>query len=76
MERDAQQAAQAGPAEGEAPPEPEGPSAADAKMQEHQVKMQIAQQKAELDMRIKQAKFEQEQAIRDAENVMKMREIS
>jgi hypothetical protein len=76
VERDAQQAAQAGPAEGEAPPEPEGPSAADAKMQEHQVKMQIAQQKAELDMRIKQAKFEQEQAIRDAENVMKMREIS
>ena len=76
QERDAQQAAQEGPAEGEAPPEPEGPSAADSKMQEHQVKMQIAQQKAELDMRIKQAKFEQEQAIRDAENVMKMREIS
>ena len=41
---------------------------------EHQLKMQMAQQKAELDMQIKQAKFEQEQAIRDAENVMKLRE--
>lgn len=70
MQRDAAQAAPEGQ---EAPPEA-GISAADSKMQEHQVKMQIAQQKAELDMSIKQAKFDQEQAMRDAKNVMEMRE--
>ena len=46
----------------------------DAKLQEHQMKMQMAQQKAQLDMEIKQAKFNQEQAMRDAANVMKMRD--
>lgn len=77
MERDAQQeAAQAGSAEGQGQPQAQDTSALDAKLQEHQIKMQIAQQKAELDMRIKQAKFEQEQAIRDAENVMKMRDLT
>ena len=70
MQRDAAQAALEGQ---EAPPEA-GISAAESKMQEHQVKMQIAQQKAELDMSIKQAKFDQEQAMRDAKNVMEMRE--
>ena len=42
-----------------------------SKMEEHQLKMQMAQQKAQLDMEIKKAKFEQEQAMRDAENVLK-----
>jgi len=41
-----------------------------AKMQEHQIKMEIAQQKAELDMQIKRAKFDQEQAMRDAQNAL------
>ena len=64
----------------EAPPEgggegqPQGDPNMEAKLQEHQLKMQMAQQKAELDMQLKRAKFEQEQAMRDASNVMKMRE--
>ena len=45
-----------------------------SKIQEHQLKMDMAKQKAELDMELKRAKFEQEQAMRDASNVMKMRE--
>jgi|TARA_R100000655_G_scaffold99132_1_gene142817 hypothetical protein len=49
-----------------------GVSELDLKVQEHQMKMQMAQQKAEVDMSIKQAKFEQEQAIRDAENAAKL----
>ena len=44
------------------------------KMQEHQIKMQIAQQKAELDMKIRQAKFDQEQSMRDAQAALKFRE--
>ena len=36
--------------------------------------MQITQQKAELEMAIKQKKFDQEQAIRDAEAALKFRE--
>ena len=44
-------------------------------MQEHQIKMQITQQKAALDMQIKQAKFEQEQALRDAETAMEIQEL-
>jgi protein-arginine kinase activator protein McsA len=43
-------------------------------MQEHQIKMQIAQQKAELDMKIRQAKFDQEQSMRDAAAALKFRE--
>lgn len=45
-----------------------------SQIQEHQLKMDMAKQKAELDMELKRAKFEQEQAMRDAANVMKMRE--
>tara|TARA_Y100001938_G_C8095786_1_gene438030 strand:+ start:1304 stop:3541 length:2238 start_codon:yes stop_codon:yes gene_type:complete len=52
--------------------EPQVDQALAAKMQEHQIKMQIAQQKAELDMQIKRAKFDQEQAMRDAKNAMEM----
>jgi len=54
--------------------EQQGDPMMDAKLQEHQMKMQMAQQKAQLDMEIKQAKFNQEQAMRDAANVMKMRD--
>lgn len=45
------------------------------KQAEHDMKMQMAREKATLDMQIKQAKFQQEQAERDALNVLKMREI-
>tara|TARA_R100001510_G_C7656708_1_gene217050 strand:+ start:5737 stop:7959 length:2223 start_codon:yes stop_codon:yes gene_type:complete len=44
------------------------------KMQEHQMKLDMARQKAELDMELKQAKFRQEQAIEDAKTVAKLRE--
>ena len=68
LQRDQMQAAP----EGE---QPAGDPAAAAKMQEHEMKMQMAQQKATLDMEIKQAKFEQEQAMRDAKNVLDMRQV-
>jgi hypothetical protein len=45
------------------------------KQAEHEMKMQMAREKASLDMEIKRAKFQQEQAERDARNVLKMREI-
>ena len=45
------------------------------KQAEHEMKMQMAREKASLDMEIKRAKFQQEQADRDARNVLKMREI-
>ena len=44
------------------------------KMQEHQLKLRMAKEKADLDLQLKKAKFDQEQAMRDAENVLKMRE--
>lgn len=44
------------------------------KLQEHQLKMQMAREKANLDIELKKAKFEQEQAMRDAENVLKMQQ--
>lgn len=50
------------------------PSGAELKMQEHQIKMQIAQQKAELDFQIRQRKADQEQSIRDASAALKFRE--
>ena len=71
LQRDAAIAEQDASVEGQ--PQ-QGESSADSKMQEHQVKMMIAQEKAELDMKLKQAKFEQEQAMRDAKNVVEMRE--
>jgi hypothetical protein len=45
------------------------------KQAEHEMKMQMAREKASLDMEIKRAKFQQEQAERDARNVLKMREL-
>jgi protein-arginine kinase activator protein McsA len=45
-------------------------------MRESEIKNQITMEKAKLDMEIKQAKFEQDQAIKDAENAMKLREQS
>jgi len=44
------------------------------RQEEHNVKLQMARQKAELDMELKQAKFRQEQAIEDAKTVAKLRE--
>ena len=70
MQREAAEAGEAGP-EGVDGADP----AMEAKMQEHQIKMQITQQKAALDMQIKQAKFEQEQALRDAETAMEIQEL-
>jgi hypothetical protein len=52
--------------------QPAGPSNGELKLQEHQMKMEIARQKAELDMRIREAKFQQEQALRDAERALKL----
>ena len=49
---------------------------ADAKMMEHQIKMQIAQEKAELDLAIKQKKHDQEMAIRDAKAALEFRQNS
>jgi hypothetical protein len=49
-----------------------GPTAAELKMQEHQLRMQIAQQKAETDMQIKQRKADQDLALKDAERAMKL----
>jgi len=68
------QAAEA-PAEGQPEGQPE-PNPSAQKLEEHQMKMQMARQKAELEMELTQAKFRQEQAMRDAENVMKMRDIN
>ena len=67
MQRDG--AAQGGE---EGAPEPD--PTVEAKMQEHQMKMQMAEQKANLDMRLKQAKFEQEQAMRDAKNALELQD--
>lgn len=53
-------------AEGQAAEGQQQPSQLDMKLREHELRMRMAEQKAELDMRIKQAKFEQEQALRDA----------
>ena len=53
-----------------APPQP---NAADLKMQQAQVDMQIRRQKAELDMEL-QRKFEQEQALRDAKAAADLRD--
>ena len=65
-----EQAEQQQPQEGGMPQ----PNGGELKMQEHQIKMQIAQQKAELDMKIRQAKFDQEQSMRDAAAALKFRE--
>ena len=48
----------------------------DARMADNQVKMQIAQEKAELDMALKQKKHDQEMAIRDAKAALEFREDS
>lgn len=54
--------------------EQDGGGEMNAKLQEHQLKMQMAREKANLDLELKKAKFEQEQAMRDAENVLKMQQ--
>jgi hypothetical protein len=40
-------------------------------MEEHQVKLDITRQKAEIDMQIKQAKAAQDRALKDMDRVMK-----
>ena len=65
MQRDAGQ----GAPEGEQSPDVN----LEAKVAEHQMKLDMAKQKAELDMELKQAKFDQEQAMRDAKNAMDLR---
>jgi len=60
----------------EQPQGQEQPSQADAKMMEHQIKMRIAQEKAELDLAIKQKKHDQEMAIRDAKAALEFRQNS
>lgn len=52
------------------------PQQSDAKLMEHQIKMQIAQEKAELDLAIKQKKHDQEMAIRDAKAALEFRQNS
>ena len=69
MQRD--QAQQQGQPQGQGQP-----PQADAKMMEHQIKMQIAQEKAELDLAIKQKKHDQEMAIRDAKAALEFRQNS
>jgi len=54
----------------------EQPQQPDAKLMEHQIKMQIAQEKAELDLAIKQKKHDQEMAIRDAKAALEFRQNS
>lgn len=49
-----------------------GPSAAQLKLEEHQVKLAIAQRKADQEIDIKERKFQQEAALRDAAEAMKM----
>ena len=67
MQRDQAQQAEA---EGQ----PQQPQQPDAKLMEHQMKMQIAQEKANLDLAIKQKKHDQEMAIRDAKAALEFRE--
>jgi hypothetical protein len=55
--------------------QPQGPSAAELKFQEHELKMSIARQKAELDMQIREAKFQQEQAINDAKGAVSLARV-
>jgi hypothetical protein len=55
--------------------QPQGPTPTELKFQEHQLKMEIARQKAELDMQIREAKFQQEQAINDAKGAVSLARV-
>jgi hypothetical protein len=70
MQRDAAQQGEA--MEGQPEGQPQGPSPVDIKMAEHQLRMQIARDKADLDMQIRQSKAEQDLAIKDAERAIKL----
>jgi hypothetical protein len=70
----AQEQEQAPQEGGQAPQEEDQAPTVDLKVQEAEVKMDIARRKAELDMEIRQRKFDQEMAIRDAQAAMKFRE--
>jgi hypothetical protein len=69
MQREQQAGQQAGQQEGAPQMDP-----MQLKLQEHQMKMQIAQQKAELDFQIKQKKFDQEQGFRDAKAALEFQQ--
>ena len=59
----------------EQPAQPEQPDPAQlAKMETHQQDMMMKRQKAELEMELKKRKFDEEQALRDAETALKFRE--
>ena len=71
MQRKAQMAE--GPGAGESGGTPaEGPSAAQLKMEEHQMKLQNEQRKADQEYAIKERKAQQEATLKDASNAMKM----
>ena len=55
--------------------QPQGPTPTELKFQEHELKMSIARQKAELDMQIREAKFQQEQAINDAKGAVSLARV-
>lgn len=55
--------------------QPQGPTPTELKFQEHQIKMEIARQKADLDMQIREAKFQQEQAINDAKGAVSLARV-
>lgn len=70
MQRDAAQQGEA--MEGQPEGQPQAPSPVDIKMAEHQLRMQIARDKADLEMQIRQSKAEQDLAIKDAERALKL----
>lgn len=46
----------------------------DLKLREHEAKLMMAKQKADLDMQLRKAKFDQEQSMRDAKEALRFRE--
>jgi hypothetical protein len=70
FQKEQREAAQGGEAQEGAPDA--GPSATELRMQEHQLRMQMAREKAELEMQIRQSKAEQDLATKDAERALKI----
>lgn len=72
LQAEQRKAMEAGMAEGQPAEGQPQINPAELKMQEHQLKMDIARQKAEMEMQIKQAKADQDLALKDAERALKM----